>query len=84
MSLVGPRPVLPWEAQIWPLTYPAYSRRFEVKPGITGLWQVSGRGKLSVDESINLEAQYVRLRSFALDLVILARTLPTLLRGGAA
>ena len=45
---------------------------------------MSGRGKLSVDESINLEAQYVRLRSFALDLVILARTLPTLLRGGAA
>ncbi len=84
MSLVGPRPVLPWEAQIWPSTYPAYSRRFEVKPGLTGLWQVSGRGKLSVDESINLDAEYVRRRSFTLDLVILARTLPTLLRGGAA
>ena len=45
---------------------------------------MSGRGKLSVDESINLDAEYVRRRSFTLDLVILARTLPTLLRGGAA
>lgn len=84
MSLVGPRPVLLWEAQIWPLTHPAYSRRFEVKPGITGLWQVSGRSRLSVDESIDLDAEYVRRCSFTLDLAILARTLPTLVRGGAA
>ena len=84
MSLVGPRPVLAWEAEMWPLTYPAYSRRFEVKPGITGLWQVSGRGRLSAKESFDLEADYVRRRSFAFDLLILARTLPALLRGGAA
>ena len=84
MSLVGPRPVLPWEAQIWPLTYPAYTRRFEVKPGITGLWQVSGRGRLAAAESIELDAEYVRRRSFGLDLLILARTVPALLRGGTA
>jgi lipopolysaccharide/colanic/teichoic acid biosynthesis glycosyltransferase len=84
MSLVGPRPVMLWEAEMWPASYPAYTRRFEVKPGITGLWQVSGRGLLSVRESIDLDAEYVQRRSFVLDLVILARTLPSLLRGGAA
>ena len=84
MSLVGPRPVLPWEAELWPMTYPAYSRRFEVKPGMTGLWQVSGRGTLTVDESIDLDAEYVQRRSFGLDLLILVRTVPALLRGGTA
>jgi lipopolysaccharide/colanic/teichoic acid biosynthesis glycosyltransferase len=84
MSLVGPRPVLSWEAELWPASYPAYVRRFEVKPGMTGLWQVSGRGALSVRQSFDLDAEYVQRRSFLLDLVILARTLPTLLRGGAA
>jgi lipopolysaccharide/colanic/teichoic acid biosynthesis glycosyltransferase len=83
MSLVGPRPGLPWEAEIWPVTYPAYSHRFEVKPGMTGLWQVSGRSRLAVDESIELDAEYVRRRSFGLDLLILVRTLPTLLIGAA-
>lgn len=84
MSLVGPRPVLPWEAEMWPASYPAYTRRFEVKPGMTGLWQVSGRGLLSVQESIDLDAEYVQRCSFLLDVVILARTVPALLRGGAA
>ncbi len=83
MSLVGPRPVLPWEAEMWPAVYPEYSQRFEVKPGLTGLWQVSGRGRLSAAESIDVEAEYVRRRGFALDVTILARTLPALLRGGA-
>ena len=84
MSLVGPRPALPWEAEVWPSAYPAYSCRFEVKPGITGLWQVSGRGKLTAEESIQLDAEYVRRSGMILDLVILVRTLPALLRGGAA
>lgn len=84
MSLVGPRPVLQWEAELWPLTRPAYSRRFEVKPGLTGLWQVSGRGRLGVDEWIELDADYVRRRGFGLDLLILLRTVPALLRGGTA
>jgi lipopolysaccharide/colanic/teichoic acid biosynthesis glycosyltransferase len=84
MSLVGPRPALPWEAEMWPSVHPAYVRRFEVKPGITGLWQVSGRGKLTAEESIRLDAEYVRRRGIILDLVILASTLPALLRGGTA
>ncbi len=84
MSLVGPRPALPWEADMWPLAYPDYQLRFEVRPGMTGLWQVSGRSKLSVREWIHLDAEYVRRRSFGLDLAILARTLPALFREGAS
>ena len=51
---------------------------------MTGLWQVSGRGMLSVEESFNLEAEYVQRRSFGLDLLILIRTVPAMLRGGTA
>jgi lipopolysaccharide/colanic/teichoic acid biosynthesis glycosyltransferase len=84
MSLVGPRPVLPWEAEMWISAYPEYARRFEVRPGITGLWQVSGRSKLPVEKWLELDTEYVRRRSFGLDLVIIARTLPALFRGGAS
>ncbi len=84
MSLVGPRPALPWEAETWPSVRPEYRRRFEVRPGMTGLWQVSGRSRLSVAEWLALDGEYVQRRSFGLDLVILARTLPALFRGGAS
>lgn len=84
MSLVGPRPALAWEADMWPSVCPEYKRRFEVRPGMTGLWQVSGRSKLSVEEWLDLDAEYVRRRSFGLNLVILVRTLPALFRGGAS
>jgi lipopolysaccharide/colanic/teichoic acid biosynthesis glycosyltransferase len=84
MSLVGPRPVLPWEAEMWPSVYSEYPRRFEVRPGITGLWQVSGRSRLSVEESLKLDTEYVERRGFGLDLVILARTLPALFSDGAS
>ena len=80
MSLVGPRPVLPWEEELFSA---ASRQRFEVKPGITGLWQVSGRSKLSMQQALELDAEYVGRRSLVLDLVILARTVPALLRGGA-
>jgi lipopolysaccharide/colanic/teichoic acid biosynthesis glycosyltransferase len=80
MSLVGPRPVLPWEAQLFP---EAYQRRFAVKPGITGLWQVSGRSRLSMQTALELDVEYVLRRSLALDLSILLRTGPALFRGGA-
>lgn len=80
MSLVGPRPVLPWEAQLFP---DAYQRRFTVKPGITGLWQVSGRSRLSMRTALDLDLEYVLRRSFAFDLSILFRTVPALFRGGA-
>jgi lipopolysaccharide/colanic/teichoic acid biosynthesis glycosyltransferase len=80
MSLVGPRPVLPWEARLFP---EAYQRRFAVKPGITGLWQVSGRSRLSMRTALELDVEYVLRRSLALDLSILLRTGPALFRGGA-
>ncbi|MGA9831847.1 MAG: sugar transferase [Trebonia sp.] len=81
MSLVGPRPMLPWEAQL--LAAP-YRRRFTVKPGITGLWQVNGRSRLSMRTALELDVEYTRRRSVLLDLSILARTVPALFRGGAS
>jgi lipopolysaccharide/colanic/teichoic acid biosynthesis glycosyltransferase len=81
MSLVGPRPMLPWEARL--LTAP-HQPRFNVKPGITGLWQVSGRSRLSMRTALELDVEYVRHRSVLLDLSILARTVPALFRGGAS
>jgi lipopolysaccharide/colanic/teichoic acid biosynthesis glycosyltransferase len=81
MSLVGPRPMLPWEAEL--LAEP-YQPRFTVKPGITGLWQVSGRSRLSMRAALELDVEYVQRRNTVLDLSILARTLPALFRGGAS
>lgn len=81
MSLVGPRPMLPWEAEL--LGEP-YRARFAVKPGITGLWQVSGRSRLSMRTALELDVEYVHRRSIALDLSILARTVPALFHGGAS
>jgi exopolysaccharide biosynthesis polyprenyl glycosylphosphotransferase len=72
MSLVGPRPALPVEAH-------AYSedlrRRLDVKPGLTGLWQVSGRSDLSWEETVRLDLAYVDNWSWTLDASIIARTL---------
>jgi lipopolysaccharide/colanic/teichoic acid biosynthesis glycosyltransferase len=80
MSLVGPRPALPWEAEL----FPDWSKaRFHVPPGITGLWQVSGRNRLTMLEGLQLDLEYVQRRSIWLDVRILARTVPALLRGGA-
>jgi lipopolysaccharide/colanic/teichoic acid biosynthesis glycosyltransferase len=84
MSLVGPRPALSYEVEMWLPVYSEYSRRFEVPPGITGLWQVSGRSRLSVEEALKLDTEYVQRRSFGLDLLILARTLPALFSDGAS
>jgi lipopolysaccharide/colanic/teichoic acid biosynthesis glycosyltransferase len=80
MSLVGPRPVLPWEAQMFDK---ADQPRFAVKPGITGLWQVNGRSRLSMRKALDLDVEYVIRRSFVLDLGILLRTVPAVFRGGA-
>jgi lipopolysaccharide/colanic/teichoic acid biosynthesis glycosyltransferase len=81
MSVVGPRPMLPWEARLLGETY---RPRFTVKPGITGLWQVSGRSRLSMRRALELDVEYARRRSVVLDLSILARTVPALFRGGAS
>jgi lipopolysaccharide/colanic/teichoic acid biosynthesis glycosyltransferase len=76
MSLVGPRPALPYEI---PLYEPWYFERLQAKPGMTGLWQVSGRHHRSGPEMMELDVRYVRERSLRLDLGILFRTLPAML-----
>lgn len=79
MSLIGPRPALPYEIELYK---PWHRRRLEAVPGITGLWQVSGRNQLSFDEMVRLDVQYLQDWSLSGDLRILARTVPALLRGG--
>ena len=81
MSLVGPRPVLGWEAELFG---EAARVRFRVRPGLTGLWQVSGRARLTMLQALELDAQYVSRQSLWLDLSILARTVPAQLRRGTA
>jgi exopolysaccharide biosynthesis polyprenyl glycosylphosphotransferase len=71
MSLVGPRPPLPSEVQEYETHV---HRRLLVKPGITGIWQVSGRASLSWEETVRLDLDYVENWSFAGDLVILGKT----------
>jgi exopolysaccharide biosynthesis polyprenyl glycosylphosphotransferase len=78
MSLIGPRPGLPYEIELYQNWH---RRRLEAVPGITGLWQVSGRNQLSFDEMVRLDVQYLEDWSLLGDLKILARTLPALLRG---
>ena len=76
MSLIGPRPALPLEVEMY--DYVA-RRRLAVKPGITGLWQVSGRSDLSWAESVRLDVKYVDNWSLMLDLSILCRTVTAVL-----
>jgi lipopolysaccharide/colanic/teichoic acid biosynthesis glycosyltransferase len=78
MSLVGPRPQVLWEAAY----YDEWAkRRLQVMPGITGLWQVSGRTALSYDEMIRLDLYYIENWSFELDLKILLQTFLVIIRG---
>ncbi len=81
MSLVGPRPPIQYEVDRYPTK--AF-RRFAVKPGLTGLWQVQGRSLLSFDQMIELDAEYVERRSLWLNLKILLLTLPTVVHGKGA
>jgi lipopolysaccharide/colanic/teichoic acid biosynthesis glycosyltransferase len=81
MSLVGPRPVLPWEVE---MIGEAHGRRFEVRPGITGLWQVSGRSRLTMRQGLELDVEYASRQSFAFDLMILLKTVPTVLSARGA
>jgi lipopolysaccharide/colanic/teichoic acid biosynthesis glycosyltransferase len=77
MSLVGPRPALPSEV----LTYGEEPRRrLAVRPGLTGLWQVSGRSDLSWDESVRLDLDYVENWSLTRDVLIVLRTVGAVLR----
>jgi lipopolysaccharide/colanic/teichoic acid biosynthesis glycosyltransferase len=81
MSLVGPRPFVTYEVATYS---PRDQLRHLVKPGLTGLWQISNRDKLTLDESIGLDLQYIARQSLWLDLKILVLTVPAALgnRGG--
>jgi lipopolysaccharide/colanic/teichoic acid biosynthesis glycosyltransferase len=82
MSLVGPRPlpVRDYEgfSEDW------HRRRFSVRPGISGLWQVAGRSNLPFDEWMELDLKYINEWSLALDFKVLLRTLPAVLKGTGA
>lgn len=81
LSVVGPRPEVPELVEQY---RPEFHRRHNVRPGITGLAQVSGRGELTYEETMDYDLRYVDDHSFARDLLILARTLPVVLsRKGA-
>ena len=80
MSVVGPRPPIPYEVEAYALWL---RKRLDMKPGMTGLWQVSGRNRLSFDEMVRLDLFYIENWSLWLDLKIMLRTLPVLLRGEA-
>lgn len=76
MSLVGPRPPLPREVELY---RPTDSIRLSVKPGLTCLWQISGRSHLSFDQWMELDREYIRNLSMGLDLSILLRTVGAVL-----
>jgi exopolysaccharide biosynthesis polyprenyl glycosylphosphotransferase len=81
MSMVGPRPPLPAEVDLYESHV---NRRLLVKPGITGLWQVSGRSDLSWDEAVRLDLYYVDHWSPTMDLTIMAKTFSAVVRGAGA
>ena len=81
MSIVGPRPPIPYEVEEYHLRH---RKRLEMKPGITGLWQVSGRNRLSFEEMVKIDMFYIENWSLWLDLKIILLTLPAMLRGDGA
>ncbi len=81
MSLVGPRPYMPYEVDAYK---PWHYRRLEVPPGMTGLAQIRGRSSLAFKDIVKIDIEYIERRSFRLDLEILLKTLPVWLSGRGA
>jgi exopolysaccharide biosynthesis polyprenyl glycosylphosphotransferase len=81
MSIVGPRPPIPYEVEEYEIRH---RRRLEMKPGMTGLWQVSGRNRLTFEEMVQIDLFYIENWSLWLDLKIILLTLPAVLRGDGA
>lgn len=81
MSIVGPRPAVQYELELY---RPEHFERFQVCPGITGLWQVSGRNRLGFHTMLDLDVEYVRRHSFAYDLWLMLRTPLAILRAYTA
>jgi len=81
MALVGPRPPTPYEFnsyQVW------HRRRLAVKPGITGLWQVKGRSRVTFNEMVRMDLEYARAWSLWLDMKILLQTPGAVVTGAGA
>lgn len=88
MSLVGPRAYYPFELEEQQKKYPT-SRKFvkiilSGKPGVTGLWQVSGRSEINFEKRVEIDAQYVKKRSLLYDLWIMLKTIPAVISGRGA
>jgi exopolysaccharide biosynthesis polyprenyl glycosylphosphotransferase len=81
MSVVGARPPIPYEVEEYDLRH---RKRLDMKPGITGLWQVSGRNRLTFEEMVRIDLYYIENWSLWLDLKIILLTLPAVLRGDGA
>ncbi len=81
MSVVGARPPIPYEVEDYEIKH---RRRLDMKPGITGLWQVSGRNRLTFEEMVRIDLYYIENWSLWLDLKIIVLTLPAVLRGDGA
>ncbi len=81
MSLVGPRPPIPYEVKAYKSWH---MQRLSIKPGVTGLWQVSGRSSLAFDEMVQLDLEYIEKRNWRLDLKILLQTIPAALNTNTA
>jgi lipopolysaccharide/colanic/teichoic acid biosynthesis glycosyltransferase len=81
MGVVGPRPLPDWQVEMLPREF---DERSSVRPGITGLWQVSGRSTMGTLDMLRLDVRYVRERTLRGDIAILVRTLPVLLRRDGA
>jgi lipopolysaccharide/colanic/teichoic acid biosynthesis glycosyltransferase len=81
MSLVGPRPPLPREVNKYS---PADRRRLAIKPGITCIWQISGRSEIDFSGQVKLDVTYIENQSFWTDVIILTRTIPAVLCGKGA
>jgi len=77
MSVVGPRPPIPYEVESYELWH---RKRLDMKPGITGLWQVSGRNRLTFDEMVRMDLYYIENWSLLLDLKVILQTLPVMWR----
>jgi lipopolysaccharide/colanic/teichoic acid biosynthesis glycosyltransferase len=81
MSLVGPRPPLPDEVVRYALSD---RRRLDVKPGLTCIWQVSGRSELCFEQQVRLDAKYIESHSILLDISLLLKTIPAIITGRGA
>jgi len=81
MSLVGPRPAVPREVARYGV---ADRRRLEVTPGLTCIWQVSGRGEVPFDQQVRMDVDYILTRNLKRDLILLLKTIPAVLTGRGA